>query len=306
MSATVVQLESYTGEWWTLHGIGQGDRGVVLNEIEGIIDAPVKTDWTQTAFRPGSSPGGVRWDARDVRFTVTIAGALQHGKAPQDWERLDSQFRQAWSYSEDSRLWVETPTSRRHLALRPIEAPHTLTARDPRRNHLAQVEMTCRAGVPWWIEADVIDTWVSQAAGVGSGTVTVSNPTDRPMWLKWVISAPGTWTLPDYSWFGSPTFSAGDLPADIADRAATSTARKIVMPTLASGPAVDIDTDPFEEQVVRAGYPNFWALMNGLQFLFPVPPWTPQTALPVKVDGPVGSTVLVMCERQWTRAWGMH
>ncbi|WP_043673563.1 hypothetical protein [Nocardia vulneris] len=300
MATTIVELESYTGEWFRLHGPGQGDRGVILTALDGIVDAPVRTIWTQTAFQLGSSPGGVRWDARDVTFKVFIRGEGE------TWEDLDSEFRKAWSYSQDSKLWIETPNSRRHLSCRPFEAPRVGLARDPGKRGYVEVEMQCRAGIPWFVEADVTDTWVSQASGAQSGTVTVSNPTDRPMWLKWTISAPGTWTLPDYSWYGSETFSADDLPADIADQAATSTARTIVMPTLSSGAAVDIDTDPFEEQVVRPGTPNFWSLMNGVQFLFPVPPWTPPTDLPVACNGPTGSTVLVHCARNWTRAWGMR
>lgn len=300
METTVVELESYNGEWFRLHGDGQGDRGVILQSIEGIVDAPVRTIWTQTAFQTGSSPGGVRWDARDVAFKVFIRGDGD------SWEELDSEFRKAWSYSLDSKLWIETPTSRRYLSLRPTEAPVTDLSRDPRKRGFVQADMKCRAAVPWWVEADVTDTWVSQGSGAQSGTVTVSNPTDRPMWLRWTITAPGTWTLPDYSWYASETFSADDLPADIADHAAASTTRSIVMPTLLSGAAVDIDTDPFEEQVVRVGTPNFWSLMNGVAFMFPVPPWTPPTDLPVACDGPAGSTVLVHCARNWTRAWGGH
>lgn len=305
-SNTLVQLEGWQGDWFTLHGPNQGNRGVVLNGLDGIVDAPVITSRSKTAFRPGALDGGKRWEEREVTITATVAPALATGRADGDFELLDSDFRKAWSYSADSKLWIQTRSGRRHLPLRLSSAPRYLTKLDPHRKQYGQIELDTVALVPWWIEPDVVDTWVSQDAGVQEGAVRIENPTDRPMWLKWTITAPGTWTLPDFSWYGSETFSPDDLPADIADAASTSTARKIVMPPLSSGVGVDIDTDPFEEQVVRPGFPNFWSLMNGVQFCFPVPPWTPPTDLPVKVDGPAGSTVAVMCEREWTRPWGMR
>jgi hypothetical protein len=303
---TLIELEGLHGYRATLHGRGQGDCGAVLTEVSGIYDAPVRTIQTRTAFQTGASHGGVRWDAREITLRVAIGAPLLPAGREGDTEELESEFLKAWSYSEDSRLWVTTSGSSRSLDLRLVEAPTVLTRRDPKQAEVVELELRCLAGVPWWAGPDLVGTWVSQNDGVESGTVTVSNPTDRPMWLRWTITAPGRWTLPDYSWYGAQYFSAADLPSDIADLAATSTTRQIVMPELNSGTPVDIDTDPFEEQVVRVGFPNFWALMGGVTFMFPVPPYTPATELPVSVDGPAGSTVLVHCPRNWTRPWGKH
>ncbi|WP_225725457.1 MULTISPECIES: phage tail protein [unclassified Nocardia] len=248
------------------------------------------TIWNQSAFQTGSSFSGYRTNKRDLVFGVNIFQT-----AGRTWEAVDSAWRKAWAYDRDCVLTVTTDFGARSLSLRMSEQPDFKPVKDPHLKQWAKVVMTCTAGNPWWVESDVTATWVSPADTTGSngsqsGTVTVSNPTDQPMWLRWVCSAPGQWTLPDYSW-------ANDAYA----------ARKIPLPQTSSGQDLTIDTDPMEEMIVSRNNTPIWAQMNGVSFMYPVPPYTPATALPVSVTGaPAGASVMVVQPRNWSRPWGLQ
>ncbi|WP_019932349.1 hypothetical protein [Nocardia sp. BMG111209] len=286
----MITLTGVDGSTWTLAGPGRGREGVELGTApSGLYDAPVTTIWNQSAFQTGSSFGGYRVNKRDLVFGVNIAEA-----AGRSWEAVDSAWRKAWAYDRDSVLSITTDFGARSLSLRMAEQPDFKPVKDPHLKQWARVVMTCTAGNPWWVESDVTATWVSPAdtrsSGTQSGTVTVSNPTDQPMWLRWVCSAPGQWTLPDFSW-------AGDAFA----------ARTITLPLTASGQDLTVDTDPMEEMIVAADSTPIWAQMNGVSFMYPVPAYTPATALPVSVtSAPAGASVLVAQPRNWSRPWGLQ
>ncbi|MEV6070274.1 phage tail protein [Nocardia sp. NPDC052001] len=290
-NAAMITLTGVDGSTWTLAGSGRGREGVELGTApSGLYDAPVTTIWNQSAFQTGSSFGGYRTNKRDLVFGVNIFES-----AGRSWEAVDSAWRKAWAYDRDCTLTVTTDFGSRSLALRMSEQPDFKPVKDPHLKQLAKVVMTCTAGNPWWVESDATATWVSPADTTGtnparSGTVTVSNPTDQPMWLRWVVSAPGLWTLPDFSW--------------AADNFA---ARTITLPQTAAGQDLTIDTDPMEEMIVARDNTPVWAQMNGVSFMYPVPPYTPATALPVTVDGaPAGASVLVVQARNWSRPWGLQ
>ena len=294
--AASIALTGVDGSRWTLSGDGMGREGVELaTNPSGLYDAPVTTIWTQSAFQIGSSPAGYRINRRDLVFNVNIF--QMPGRA---WELVDSMWRKAWAYDQDSTLTITTDYGARSLALRLTEQPEFKPIHDPHLKQWGQVTMSCTAGNPWWVEADVTDPWVSgidtTGGQIASGSVTVSNPTDQPMWLKWVCSAPGRWTLPDFS-FGSNS----------QRRALADAARAIILPLTTTGQDLTVDTDPMEEMIVSADGSQIWALMNGVSFLYAVPPWTPPTVLPVKVTGaPAGASVMVVQPRNWSRPWGLQ
>ncbi|WP_084760464.1 hypothetical protein [Nocardia mangyaensis] len=287
--AATIELEGVDGSRWVLAGPGQGGEGVELATAPtGLYDAPVKTIWNSSAYQIGASYGGANWLQRDVVFGVNV---FESGES--SWESVDSAWRKAWAYDRDAKLSVTTTFGTRSLHLRLSEQPDFKPDRDPHRKRWGKVTMTCTAGTPWWVEDDVTDIVVSATdttAASETAYVRVSNPTDQPMWLKWVVSAPGSWTLPDFS------FTA-DEHAD----------RVLTLPTLVAGQDLTIDTDPMEEMVVAADGSSVWARMNGKMFLYAVPPWTPETLVPVTVSGaPAGASVQVRCARNWSRPWGLQ
>ncbi|MFX0581181.1 phage tail protein [Nocardia nepalensis] len=279
------------GSTWTLAGQGRGREGVELaTSPSGLYDAPVTTIWNQSAFQVGSSFGGYRTNKRDVVFAVNIF------QTPgRSWESVDSAWRKAWAYDRDATLNVTTDYGTRSLALRLSEQPDFKPEKDPHLKMWGKVVMTCTAGNPWWVESDVTSTWSStidtSGGQIQSGTVTIANPTDQPMWMKWVCSAPGKWTLPDFSWI------AGDANAN----------RMVTLPRTTLGQDLTVDTDPMEEMIVAADGSQIWALMNGVSFLYPVPAYTTPTSIPVSVTGAaIGASVLVVAPRNWSRPWGLQ
>lgn len=291
--AALIELDGVDGSHWTLSGPGMGAEGVEFaTGPAGIYDAPVTVSWNSSAFQHGATPGVATWLKRDVTFAVNIFETQQRS-----WQDVDSAWRKAWSYEADSTLSITTSYGTRRLKLRMTQQPEFNPEKDPHLKRWGSVTMMCTAGVPWWVQDDVVDTWtcpVSTAAGtVQVGSVLVSNPTDRPMYLRWVVTAPGRWTLPDHSW--NP-----DDPEDERFGA-------INLPTLIVGQDVTVDTDPMEEMVVAADDSLVWARMDGQFFQYAVPPYTPPTRIPVAVTGaPAGASVMVRSPRNWSRPWGLE
>lgn len=286
-------------DWFTLLGLNKWDRGVGLGEDPDMFgDEPTETIWNQHAYQIGSTFGGIRINHKDVLFDALIKDTTDAS-----WEVNDSEWRKAWSYKKDSKLWVTSPdgTSRRHLPLRLFENPKFVPKRDPHVDSFGVVEMHCRAGKPRWLEPDVTAEWISNTDTSGgawnTGTVAVSNPTDTEVWLKWTLQAyPGAiYRLPDFS-FGDDRYERG-----VADAS-----RQIVMPALIAGEHLKVDTDEESEQVASDLDTEVWLRMNGVTFCYPIPPYTTKTLLPVGVkNAPAGVGVQVRIPRTWSRPWGL-
>lgn len=294
----LVELEGVNGESFTLSGLGMGDRGVWLGtDVTGIYDAPVKTLHSSHAFQTGSTYRGKRNLQRDLVF-----GVWTTDDNTTSWEDGDSQWRKAWDYSRDAKLWITVDSSRRYLKLRLAEQPQVTMERDPRLLGRAQVVMTCVANDPWWYEEEVTDSWVATTDTTGgsteTGTVTVANPSDVPIWLQWIVQAPGKPTLPDFS-FGSNRYERAVIDAD----------RQVVMPELIPGEHIYVDTD--EEatngQVNSSLDTEVYLRMNGVTFCYPIPPYTDPIDLPVAMSrAPAGSGIQVRQPRPWSRPWGLQ
>ncbi|MBP2211080.1 hypothetical protein JOJ87_001424 [Rhodococcus ruber] len=304
---TLIEWEGHNGEWFTLAGVGSGDRGVHLSsQISGIWDDPFNSIWNSHAFQIGADFGGIRTNQRDVVFGVHVKGT-----ASASWRENDSEFRKSFSPLRDSKLWIETPDSRRHLNLRLSETPQFAPEIDPNKIKYGAVVYTCVAGNPRWYEPDVTSTWVSPTdttavdgsgnfTTTSSGTVAVSNPTDTTIWLKWVLQAyPGAiYTLPDFS-FGDDRFERAEIDAT----------RSIVMPPLMADEHLVVDTDEhaLNGQVNSSLDTQVYIRMNGVQFLYPIPPYTKTTHLPVSVTGaPAGVGVQCVQQRPWSRPFGLQ
>jgi hypothetical protein len=290
-NAATITITGVDGSLWTISGPGKGSQGIELGTSPtGLYDAPVTTIWNASAFQAGSTFGGYTNNKRDVVFGVNV-----FAMPGRSWESVDSAWRKAWAYDTDSIMTVTTDFGARSLGLRLSEQPDAKPVMDPHLKLWGRVTMTCTAGVPWWVETDVTNTWVSSIDTTGgalqTGSVQVANPTDQPMYLRWVCSAPGRWTVPDFSW----------IPGDV------NAARTVTLPLTTAGQDLTVDTDPMEEMIVAADGSQIWALMNGVSFEYAVPPYTPATTLPVTVtDAPIGASVMVAQPRNWSRPWGLQ
>lgn len=291
-----VELEGVNGRMFTLSGPGMGLQGAHLDtSIDGFYDAPVKTIHNSHAFQTGSTYGGKRNLQRDLVFGVWITD--DHVDS---WAEADSEWRKAWSYEEDCTLWITSEGSRRGLKLRLDEQPQIDMKHDPRLIGSALVTMTCVANDPWWHEPEVTDTWISATSttngSINYGTVRVSNPTDVPIWPKYVVQGPGEPRLPD--------FSFGD---DRYERAVVDANRFVWLPPIVPGDVVLYDTDEEAEQATSLLDIPYLMSMKALTFCYPIPPYTSEIELPVGMTkAPAGAGIQVRCPRQWSRPWGLQ
>lgn len=298
MASTRVRVKGVNGSWFTIAGPGEGDEGVHLGtDVQGLYDAPVKTIRHSHAFQKGATYGGKRFLERPVVFGVVIDGTEQG-----NWEFLDSEWRKAWDYDKETELWVEKGDSVRVLRLKLSEQPDFQPEGDPEVTQIERVVMTTVADDPFWYSEDDTDEYVWESA-TGStnvqGSVLVSNPTDQEIWAKFVCkgSAGSIFTLPDFSWGN-----------DKEERAVLDAQRVIELdPLVAADGDLIVDSDEATQQYFTTGNTPYYIRMKAVRFLYPIPPYTPPTEVPVFVrSAGAGAGVQVRLPRPWSRPWGLH
>jgi hypothetical protein len=301
---TRIQVETPTGEWFTLIGPGKGDRGVYLgSRVEGVWAAPTETIYNSTAFQIGASYGGERNPKRDVTFDVEIVRTRTSS-----WERNWSDWVRAWKTDEDCKLWYETDNSRRYLKCRLAKEVGMSPNIDPIQMGHATVTMTLVAADPWWYEevdtSPYVTTTDTTAGGTEIGHVNLWNSTPLDMWPIWV--AQGTagivWFLQDWS-FGNDDFERAVVDAD----------RVIQLAPLIAGEHLTIDTDPLAEdgQFNSSLDTEFHQRMGGVRFMYQVPPYTgtedEPIVWPVAVRyAPIGAGIQLRMRRAWPTPMGMQ
>ncbi|AKF27784.1 minor tail protein Gp27 [[Brevibacterium] flavum] len=279
-----LQLHSSTGRVWHIHGASAGAEGVALLEgADGLWEAPIKSVWMQGAFQEGATYVGFRTEPLDVILPIGI-----RGETYAEWAHADSLFRNDLGDPDSEfSLVAISESGQRELKLRLTDTPVNVRTTDPGEDHYTRLVVQARAGWPRWVgEAEA--SGFTSTNGNSSGFVTVTNPTDTWLYPLWVCDAPGKWSLPDFSW-------RDDQWHD----------RVITTPTLGSGEALTIDTYPANESYVSANGSNIAGRFGGVEFLFPIPPHTPPTQVPVKVSGgQAGASVMVRMTRNWRRPRG--
>lgn len=263
-----VNVVGVNGMRFCISGDKRGDMGVsLMDEHVGLLDTPVETIWSSTAAQIGATFGAARFQAREVTLPVVI---LDSPDRP--WQLVDSLWRKAWSYTQDSKIEIISNSGKRVLSCRLSATPEVELGKGGQYRGSARMLMHLKAGDPMWYEDDVTESWRFNGVHWG-GHVTVENPTDQPMWLRWTLTGPASMILPDFSWETREGFPGFEHQK-----------RKITLPFQPYGVDVAIDTNPEVEQVVAFQRPSWGAKMNGQFFNYPVPPWTPPTRLPVYVN----------------------
>lgn len=252
------------GSRWPIHGRPSHGECVRLRNgsLGELYDAPLTTTYRARTGQPGASYRGFRFMERHVVLNVVFFG--------ETWHELAARFKRAFAPDRDAHLVVITPHSgERRLAVRLEEAPHYADGVDPFSREFAEYQFVLIAGCPLWVEpVQYTDEFVFNGSNwVGEG-VEVSNPTDTPVWPKWVMTAPAKFGLPDI-----PIGQEYDqqrmlwLPFQPTNRS-----------------TVLVDTDPGEELITANDGTLLWAKMNGQFPMHAIPPFTPPTILPVAVD----------------------
>lgn len=283
-----IEIEGRDGSQWTISGPGYGQQGVILKpKVSQLIDAPVKTLYVPGPF--GEEYAGKRVQRREMVFTVQVGS---EDMTPEEWAVADAAWRWAWSYDEESTMTVTvlngdgSVESSRYIKLRLLEAPKPYGDRDPYIYGDEEVVMTVTATFPYWRSADRVYEW----AGSGSHTFTVENDGDVPVWPRWALSAPGTWTLPDYSW-GNAMYS----------RAVADAARTVELPALPAGAHASVDSDPRVQTIVCVNEYPAQQQWRGKDLLYPIMPGA-SGDFPVSLDSGEGAAILTV-PAWYSRPW---
>lgn len=301
-----VEIFGCEDSYFLVNGPGASDKLFLSTGLKGIYDAPVVTKYKSSAYQKGATYQGKKFPQRDITFGINI-----YGETPEDWEFLDSQWRGAWDYEPDkwdpasklTKMSITTDSSgTRSLYLALSESIVFESKHDPHLTKNSVVPMAVTAAQPMWFEDKwentFFDYFETGASGTSEGFVTVQNPTDQPMYLKWVVTR-GKWTLPDFSWTGK---KRQRVPGGEWSN------RKITLPVLGDVEGgARIDLDPMRLMIRDFNDTNLIGRMNGIWFMHEIPPYTPETELPVKVEGAPtgGARVEIYCPRRWSRPWGL-
>ncbi|CRY84390.1 Phage tail protein [Nocardia farcinica] len=292
------------GSHFIVNGAGASRKLFLSPDIKGIYDAPVQTRRKSSAFQKGSTYLGKSYKERRITFGVDIKG-----DTPEEWQQLQDDWNSIWDYEPDpwdpdstlTKMSITTPISgTRSLWLAKDDTVEFESKHDPHITRSSRVPMAVVADQPFFFEDkwenSPYDYFETGSAGTSEGFVTISNPCDQPIWLQWVVTR-GKWTLPDFSWRGKKHHRVpGGEWAN----------RKITLPELTAlegGARITLYRDKL--QVRDFAGTNLAGRMNGISFEHVVPPKTPETNLPVKVENaPVGGgRVEVYCQRRWGHAW---
>ena len=294
---TEMWVEGPKGDRFTIAGPRAGDRKVEFaTDPQGFYDPPVEVNYETPADMPGSRYLSHRYLARDLVWGVEV---LHDGGGT--FITRTSDWRKAWSLSEETKFFIKTQTSgTRWLNMQlksEIGAPFEV---DPDRRNVHRLVMATIAGDPLYHSKPLVKGWTCQVDtsdrdGTTEGdfeefevVVPNANPTSQPIWPKWWCSAPGIWVVPDYG-----------LEDPLTEN------RRIVTPELLPGENIVIDSDPYERQVIAENNAPVWQRFNMIRFINPIPPYTKKVRFKVGVTGaPAGATIRLELERKWVYPWG--
>ncbi|OMC04900.1 hypothetical protein A5733_20845 [Mycobacterium sp. NS-7484] len=127
----------------------------------------------------------------------------------------------------------------------------------------------------------------------------VWNPTDQKLWLEWAFDPAVSWQFPDFG-FGQERRWGRAVGEDAA--------RMIVTPQLTQ--MLSVMSDPFMDTYVNADLSNAAGLFNGVEPIYPVPPYTgtedEPVLMPVVCQGPSGAKVQLRQRRFWSAESGLE
>jgi hypothetical protein len=136
-------------------------------------------------------------------------------------------------------------------------------------------------------------------AGASIGWFEVWNPTDQDDWLEWEFDPAKSWQFPDFG-FGQERRWNRPVGSDAA--------RMIVTPELTQ--LLSVMSDPFMDTYVSADLSNAAGLFNGVEPIYPVPPYTgtadDPVLMPVVCNGPKGAKATLRQRRFWSAESGLE
>jgi hypothetical protein len=128
-----------------------------------------------------------------------------------------------------------------------------------------------------------------------TGWFEVWNPTDQPDWLEWEFDPAKEWQFPDHSFGQERKWN----------RPAGADANRMII-TVPVVSLLSVMSDPFMDTWLSADLSNFAGLMNGVEPMYMVPPYTDPVMVPVVCRGPAGAKATLRQRRFWSAESGLE
>ncbi len=293
----VLWMTGVDGSRFDLSGPAAGIQGVELAPgPKRIIDAPAKTFWLQGAENMFYQ--GKQFLRRDPTFILNILA-----DDPYTWRDTDSRIRMALGmYDRQFTLHAEIGGTVRHLDMRLLNEPTAYEQGEwegkfPGIYSASTLLVNAAAEQPFWYADDLEFSWSLASGTSGSTTFPAQNLGDVIVWPSWFVTAPGIWTIADYSW---------GQEAEYQRAAGADAARTLPLPTLVSGEDCDVTSDPDSEWIIAANGAPVAQRASGTGLMYPIAPLTQPTSIPVGVTGAnPGAAVTLTIPRRFSRPFGV-
>jgi hypothetical protein len=287
-----IEIFGVHGEYFCISGPGEAQQGVqLMPKLKGMIDAPVKSLWLPGAF--GQSFVDFRWERRDVVFTVNIFDA---GGDSEVWKTIDSRWRFAFDYVQETTIRFTTSDGVRELKVRMIDEPKAYEdgsweGKDPALYACSTVTMSLAAELPFYTgPSDFYEESGEGASAKWNWQLSVD--CDVPVWPKWTLQDQAIYRLPDFSW-GNQEYARG----------ITDMGRVVALPFLPKGAGCVANSDPRVQTLLAANRINLQGLWKGQDLLYPIAGGT-YSSIPVAVQGAVnGWAVRLEVPKWYSRPW---
>ncbi len=198
-------------------------------------------------------------------------------------------------------ITAEANGSSRDLCMRLYSAPEAYgkgswEGKSPFLYDTSTIAIPAACERPFWVGQSLVYS-VTFPTGNGTLPIWVANLGNVPIWLEWRLPAPSTWTVPDYSWGQELLY--GYMPGEHATRT-------VPLDPITTGEDLDIQTDPYDKQMVAANADPVQQRNGGVQWIYPIPAKTKPTQIPLQlVGGNANTTAYVVCPAWFSRAWGV-
>lgn len=285
----------------TIHGAGEGDRGVHLGEDPaGLWDTPEKQTWTSGARAIGSQQRNRKILARDIELPLMIKETTAHTYEENESYLIQSVGFELDQYDDDAhyaQLAITTELSgTRYVDMLQYKEPDFVPTHDPIMQQFGEITLNVRVGDADWYGDTVVSSF--EFTDNGEGEVWVENPCPRPMLHFWRVTQ-GKWFIPDHSWRGKP----GKLRP-----AGNDETRYVTVETEEADGVTEIrPADRSRLMLENEHETNILGRQSSRgYFQHEIPPYTPLQAIKVFIeDCPVaGARVELHQPRRWTRPWG--
>ena len=263
-----IDIVGRQGQLYRISGPGQGSQGVFMapNSTGLLDDAPVKTIWHKTMF--GQSMSGMEWERREIVATLNIGydELIDPERDPDEWHDIYSEIRQAFSFTEDTKIIYGSADGDRLLYSRMLEKPkpfssHAFEGKDPKLFSFGSIVLTMGCEFPFFIGPSDWYEWEFEGPGDFWTNLPFFNPSDVPIWPYLEITHSAMWYLPDFSW-GNEEYGRGLSDMD-----------KIVRtPYLEIGENCNVYTRPDMDTYQSENDAPVGLRSQGRDFEYPIPP----------------------------------